>query len=71
MSRKPKKHKSSRKDFKLDVLLPRIKAQTHEASLVTTAYKFLTIKYLGFFSKEGKPSFVYAMDFCKVYDLEY
>ncbi|XP_065211884.1 polycomb protein Suz12 [Planococcus citri] len=52
MSRKSKR-KSSRSYFKVDSLLPRIEAQTRLASLVNPTFEYLTIKYLGFFNKEG------------------
>lgn len=54
MMRKPKKHKTSRNYFRLDSLMSRMEEQTRQASLVNASFEYLTIKYLGFFNKEGK-----------------
>lgn len=53
MMKKTVRRKSSPLDFYISKLQSRIEAQTRDASLVTTTYQFLTIKYLGFSSKDG------------------
>lgn len=47
------KRKSSRNCIRLNELTLKIQAQKREASLATTKFEYLTIKYLGFFSKDG------------------
>ncbi|KAK7590161.1 hypothetical protein V9T40_001774 [Parthenolecanium corni] len=53
MTHRTRKRKSSRSCVKIDNLAERMVAQKRETSLATTKFEFLTIKYLGFFSKDG------------------
>lgn len=54
MTHRTRKRKSSRNCVPLNELASRMLAQKREASMETTKFEYLTIKYLGFYSKDGE-----------------